>query len=726
MSRRLLAVAAIVAAIACAPSALGATPSQGTPTEQEQGSDDPLEVAAVSPWVAPDGVFQVRFAPSTRVPPGASLQWSVHQRLRGGDDPLRDAVDEVMDGGSPGPVLRPTEEVPVADLGDPAQGIVLDVPVRSTRDGSDRVLLPTPGIHPVSLRLVDPAGRRLWTEIVFLNRLPADPVLGADDRPGVVRVALVMPIDAAPTIAADGSVAMDVEERAALASAQRLLTEVPEAPLALAVRPNLLDALARSGEPSDERALAVLAADEGSRAVRQTYVAVDAAGLVEAGARDELVHQVHLGDRVVRDSLGTQPSSSTWWLDDTVGPDTLGLLRSLGIRRVVLSPDRLRMSGSAPAEAATTRTVGLEGTNLVALGTDGELTLRLVASGVSPGMRAHTVVTELMASWFTAAESASRSFPGPASAILVPAQTDPTTLRSLVAALEAGGPLRPDTGEAPPEPAELDGRELTATLAPRSPADQSEAVDAARETARQVGGYRSMTGDADPVLPLWDALAAESLSTRTDAGARASLNQSIRDDVSERVGAITTPPPRRVVLTSREQNIPLRFRNGLPFPVRLDLTVRSPRLDVAGGESHRITLAPGGNLVDLPVVVRAPGESLLRIEVTSPDGSIVVPSEPVPVAATTISGVGAALSVLSLVFLGLWWLHTHRRSRRDESKGHHPSAKEVPPALPPAGRTAVPAPPAGSGPPHDEPGDGPAGVDDARADRPVPAEADRG
>lgn len=775
MSRRLLAAMAIVAAVACAPALTAAgsavpapagapSPSAAPPSAVSAGSarglsptqgdttGPPLQVAAVSPWVAPDGMFQVRFAPSTDVPEGASLQWSVHQRLRSGDDEsLRDAVDSVMDGGSPGPVLRPTEEVPVVDLGDPTQGIVLEVPIRSARDGSDRVLLPTPGIHPVSLRLVDGSGRRLWTEVVFLNRLPADPVLGSDDRPGVVRVSLVLPVDAGPTIAADGSVDMDVEERAALASAQRLLAEVPDAPLALAIRPNLVDALVRSDEPADERALTVLSSDDGARAVRQTYVAVDSAGLVDAGARDELVHQVHLGDRVLRDALGSQPRSTTWWLDDTVGPDVLPVLRSIGVRRLVLSPDRLRLPAAVPAEAAITRTVGLEGTNLVALGVDGELTLRLVASGESPGMRAHTVVTDLMASWFTAAESASRSFPGPASAILVPAQTDPATLRSLVAALEADGPLRPDTGEAVPEPAELDGRELTASLAPRTPADQTAAVEAARDTARQVSGYRSMTGEADPVLPLWDALAAESLSDRTDPGARAVLNQSIRDGVAERVGAIVPPPPRRVVLTSREQTIPLRFRNGLPFPARVELTIRSPRLDVAGGESRVVTLEPGGNLVELPVIVRAPGESLLRIEVTSPDGSIVIPAEPVPVAATTISGVGAALSVLSLVFLGLWWLRTHRRNRRDSAKDHHPSTRPVPPALPPAGGAPAELT-RGTAPPHDAPdeassdeppdgapsidddtdddaGDGTVdepGADDAPAEPPVHAEVDRG
>jgi hypothetical protein len=63
-------------------------------------------------------------------------------------------------------------------------------------------------------------------------------------------------------------------------------------------------------------------------------------------------------------------------------------------------------------------------------------------------------------------------------------------------------------------------------------------------------------------------------------------------------------------------------------------------------------------------VVRAPGPALLRIDLRSPDGSIRLPTSTVPVSASTISGVGAALSVVSLLFLAGWWISTTRRKRR--------------------------------------------------------------
>jgi len=129
------------------------------------------------------------------------------------------------------------------------------------------------------------------------------------------------------------------------------------------------------------------------------------------------------------------------------------------------------------------------------------------------------------------------------------------------------------------------------------------------------------------------------------------------------------------VVTSEQTTIPLRFRNGLDFDVELVLTTRSPRLEFEHGRSRTIVLHPGENRVDLPVTVRAPGESLLRIELSSPVPGIELDGPDVPVRSTAISGVGAALSIVSVLFLVGWWVHTHRRRRRDSAKlsGVHPS-----------------------------------------------------
>ena len=135
-----------------------------------------------------------------------------------------------------------------------------------------------------------------------------------------------------------------------------------------------------------------------------------------------------------------------------------------------------------------------------------------------------------------------------------------------------------------------------------------------------------------------------------------------------------------MVLTTRNSTVPLRFRNGLPYPAKVRLRIRAPRIEVRGGRTQVVTLQPGNNRIDLDVTSRAPGQSLLRIETTSPDGQIDVASTAIPVRSSTISGVGAAIGAVALLFLLAWWISSARRRHRHEAKatGHHPTAGDGP------------------------------------------------
>jgi hypothetical protein len=205
-------------------------------------------------------------------------------------------------------------------------------------------------------------------------------------------------------------------------------------------------------------------------------------------------------------------------------------------------------------------------------------------------------------------------------------------------------------------------------------------VRAAERTAAQLLSYRSMAGDADPRLELWEVLHDQSVAADLDPGARASFDRAVTSGIAARLRAIELPRPRRVVLTSDDTTIPLRFRNDLPFDVTVRVDARSSRLDLGDAASSEILLVPGENRIDLPVEVQAPGETLLRLEVRAPDGGLVVGSVAVPVRSTAISGVGAALSVLSVTFLVGWWILTHRRNRRRaaRSTGRHPVSGPAP------------------------------------------------
>lgn len=659
----------------------GAPPSAGA-----QPNAEVLRIASVSPWVAPDGEFQVRFEPSTMVPPDAELTVTIHQSVSGTS--LRDEVAEILDGDAPGRILRRLDTVAFSELGDPTAGSALRVPVRARRADSERILVPNSGIHPVHLVLTEPDGPELWSRVVFLNRLPS---LGEDDEPAPpVEVSLLLPFGSGAAIGPDGTGAFDVEERTALTSIAALLDDVPEAPITLLPRPNTLDGLELTDEPWAREVLdAVAAPDAVHGLLALPYTDLDIGGVVAAGAGDQLAHQVDLGAQTVARVGGREPVQGSLVFDGTVTEASLAGLARTGIRSLVVSPDALELPSDLDVDDVTTRPARVSDSSIRALAVDAEISGYLAERGTDPGARAHEVVTMWMATWFDHSDQQDEI--GPASAVLMTAATDPGVLRALAPSLSGDGPLRADPSTSPvpdPQPtssSENRGKEdePRVSLRSRRPADQHANIRELTDTRRLTDAYRSMTGEGDPRLWALERVNDQSLSASLDGGRRLELHHAVRQVIRDNVALIEPPSSRRVVVTSRDTTIPLRFRNGLDFDVELVLRARSPRLEIDGGRSRRVVLHPGENRIDLPVTVKAPGESLLRLSLESPVAGVVLDGPNVPVRSTAISGVGAALSIVSVTFLIGWWIHTHRQKRRREAlqSGAHPSAEVSPDSL---------------------------------------------
>jgi hypothetical protein len=655
-----------------------ASPSSSAVAGSAREPEPVLTIASVTPWVAADGEFQVRFDPSTTVPADAQLTITIHQPLDD-DEELRSAVQEVIDGGSSGRVLQTPVTVALSALGDPTTGASLSIPIRSGRGERDRVLLPNPGVHPVDLVLTSPDGPELWSQTVFLNRLPDGVAVdgqgdGDADAPEPVRVTMVLPVESPPAVGTDGRATFGIEDRSQLVSVSSLLDAVPDAPLTLSVRPNTLDGLARSSEPWAADLLEQLGDDAGDTVVVQRpYAAVDSGGLVASGEPGELERQIVVGAGTLAGRLGRSATSTSWTGDATVTDEALGLLAGTGVRALLVPVEQLQLPDGVSESTAMTAPVRLsDGDGVQALAYDSAISQRLADGSTDPAVRAHQSVSLMMAAWFDADGSSSTE--ALATAILLAPGTEAAVLASLSATLRSGGPLVADPAAGPLPEGAPTADQPVARLVPRTTPDLRAAVGATNETRRQISAYRSMTANADPDTVLWDELTNESMASTLDTGERMALHTAVRSAIAERVARIEPPPSRRVLLTSDDTDIPLRFRNDLPYEVRLLMRARSPRLQI-DQPATEIVLQPGPNVIDLPVTVQAPGESLLRIELSSPDGGIIVPGPDVPVRSTAISGVGAALSIVSILFLLGWWLRTRRRHRRERARdaGAHPS-----------------------------------------------------
>lgn len=662
-----------------APSAGG--PFTGAPTTEV------LSIASVSPWVDPDGQFQVRFQPATGVPSDARLRATIHENATT-DSSTRVAVEEILDGEPTGRVLHSLTRA-VSELGDPATGAALTIDIRSRRGDMDRVLLPNPGVHPVELELLDARGQSLWNQLVYLNRLPVerdDPEPDDPARPPLA-VTLVLPIGSAASIGVDGAGTFSLEERSNLRSITELLLGAGDVPLTIAPRPNTLDGLMLSDEPWAERLLDVLSQSPSPyRFLSMPYVAVDTGGLVSSGASTELAHQIEVGRESVERVAEETVDTSTWTLDESVTRQSLATLARAGVRSMLVPATSLDLEDADIDErSVASDPVRLSGdSGIRALAFDGELSSRLAGSASEPAVRAHEIVTLLMGTWF---DHPVGDGAGPAAAVVVTPAVDARVLEALQPSLTGGGPLRAggDTPIVPPE--DLDDDETVVGLVDRPPSDQRATVAAATDTRRILDAYRSMVGDADPELWARERINDQTLSAAIDNGHRLEMHLAVRDGIDGALAQIELPPPRRVVITSRDATIPLRFRNNLPWDVTLVLRARSARLEITDGDTRPVVLHPGENRIDLPVTVQAPGESLLRVELFSPTPGIELDGPDVPVRSTAISGVGAALSAVSALFLIGWWIRTARRRGRDAARQGraHPSGRPGTDSLPSGG-----------------------------------------
>jgi len=683
-----LALVAVAAAVTVTGNVAAAAPDGGRSGRQSpDATSDLLSVVFVSPDVDPNGTFEVRFAPAAGVPADSVFRVTIHQPLSRGSG-LRAAVARVADGGSLGGVVQGPIDVPAPLFGDPAAGWRLALPVRSGPGDPQRILIPRAGIHPVELELVSAGGSLLWSSTVFLNRLPTEPTTGSDGRPGQMAVSLVVPLDSPPTLGPTGTPQLQADTLVSVAELTKLLEAVPEAPLTLGMRPNTLTGAVGSESGGSGLIDALRSPQLRSAAVRRPDVNVDVGGLIDANALDVLDDELTIGSAVLSDLTASAPITSTWLLDDTITPESLPVLEAIGTSRVILPAERLELPDGTTPATARTRTMrlaatadgsvnGNEGSSLTAIADDPALTLRLIDPKQDPGVAANRVLTELTASWFSAVDEGADAFPGPQAAIVVPPQVDPEVVRALVPGLTGDGPLRADPLAAPPPAAAVDGATITATLQPRTPDDPRAAIDAFRSSRTTIVGVRSITGFGEPALQSWDLLNAQSMARDLDPAARVAAHDFIAADSARLLANIELPSDRKIVLTSQDATIPLRFRNDLSYPVDVLLRLRSSRLDFPDGDERTIRLDPGENLVDLRVTSRAPGDSIVRIDVASPDAAVGVGSVQIPVTSSTISGVGAALSIISLLVLGWWWLATVRRRGRRSARrtGSHPTSR---------------------------------------------------
>ena len=184
---------------------------------------------------------------------------------------------------------------------------------------------------------------------------------------------------------------------------------------------------------------------------------------------------------------------------------------------------------------------------------------------------------------------------------------------------------------------------------------------------------------------------------------------------------VRLPGNTSVTLTSLKATLPLIVISDAKVSPHVRITLASPKLgfrafrppdgscEVEGRTSETCDMVLHGpeTVLRVPVVSRTSGVFSLDVTVSSPDGSLTLAAARDTVRSTAVSSVGIVIIVVSLLFLGIWWIrniHSGRRARQlvqrpgddidDEDDGNGPGDGGIGPGPPsdPSARLSRPNP----------------------------------
>lgn len=547
-----------------------------------------------------------------------------------------------------------------------------------------------PGVHPIAFALRAADGSTIDTVISYVVRLAAQPTTGTPTQIPL-RVATELRLDAPPSAHVPGRPVVAPAARrnvAALVAGLSGLAGDPAASrgFAFAITPELTDSLARSRSASDHALLARLRdLTDNHPLQRLPWVPIDltrwlattgltdrATSLVAAG--DEVTEgRLHAPDRAVADLPvwpGPPSNAQVAWLVDSGATGVLVPENALS----ALEQSAFPRSLAAPFSLAYGK-----GRAVTAVQLDAALSAHFTA--VDPVLGANHLLADLSVmaldlpaisrgvvvapppGWspsaaFLGAYTDALAAATPAGAVPLVTSASPIDVLTQVPAARAVGDLA------------TQGDPLVRTLrTDRVPKPLDDlALDLERTQAKVVSLASMVPGGVTR-----SAAISASLTHRVNTAASADLSSvdrtrrlaAVRTTVDGLVGTVRLPTTQTITLTSDTADLPLTIHRSASGPtlIRLHFDANT-RLTFARGQSQLVRLTDTTTQLRIRVHSDSPGDSVVQVTATSPDGTLLVDTSKLVVRSTAVSGMGLLISFGSLAFLLVWWARDIVRVRR--------------------------------------------------------------
>lgn len=580
--------------------------------------------------------------------------------------------------------------IDVSQVRDPATGRVdVAVPIEIGVRTKEALQMSATGVYPISIGLQE--GKSVTSQIVtFVERLPQDVTSPLPSEN--LRIALVGTLTSEVSLQSDGSTLISDASRELLSNAITTLEANPQTAVSLAVRPELMDALANSSE-ADIAVLNRLQAATSLHLLASTYVDVQPDELVASQNSDVFTSQLRLGEDTMASIFPTKTVSRDSWLESSaLSSNGAQLLRDLGLRTaVLLSESQKTTAGGVSLFAEPTRLVELKLSNsdrMTAALADIHLGEALTRGSNEPTGGAYLVAQQILAELkVLRIEIFDRDETMNGRGVILSTESGVLPSTALTTALVNSIAGQPDMSFVSLEDllstmtvSLMDGLPVSVELQPLD--DPNPADTTLKDFADRVNGFSAMLPDGDERPTQWrrvvNVLPSRNLS---QVQVEAYIN-AIDTELAAIGGSVVTPTSTTFTLGGRDSSIRLSLRNDNDTDLLVRVHLTSSKLTLP--KDDQVVTLPAGTttLVEIPVTAKSNGRFPVTLQLLTPNGDVTV-GTPATFSArvNALAGLGQLFTGIALLLLLSWWIHHLRREhqRRQfesfDSTERHPSGE---------------------------------------------------
>jgi len=581
--------------------------------------------------------------------------------------------------------------VDVSDLRDAATGRVdVAIPIEMGARTREALQMSATGVYPVSIGLQE--DKSVTSQIVtFVERLAQDVTSPLPSEN--LQIAIVGSLNSAVSLQPDGTTLVSEDTRSVVTEAASTLEALPDTPISLAVRPELVDALNNSTD-EDIALLARLQASTSLQLLPSTYVDVQPDELFATKRTDVFTSQLRLGEDVLATGFPSKSVNRDAWIQtSTLLNGGAQLLRDLGLRTAVLLGDSQKTTANGVSIfVEPTRLVELKLSNsdrLTAALADIHLSDAITRGSHEPVGGAYLVAQQILAELkLTRSEIVDRDETMNGRGVILATNSGELPSQALMTALVSSVASQPDMSFVPLD--ELLGS-MTVSVMDGLPVsiELQNLEDLSPDTnttlsdfASRVNGFSTMLPDGDERPTQWrrvvNVLPASNL---TPSQTKAYID-AVDAQLAAIGGSIVTPTTTTFTLGGRDSSIRLSLRNDNETDLLVRVHLTSSKLTLPA-DDQVVTLPAGTTtLVEIPVTAKSNGRFPVTLQLLTPLGDISVGS-PAKFSArvNALAGLGQLFTGIALLLLLSWWIHHLRREHQrrqfesQDSVGRHPSGE---------------------------------------------------